>query len=524
MFRARASLARHGENLLLGVLLLILAIHKIRLGLSIGTFYQDGCYYMDVARQVRDGLGLSSYLSLYHQGFSVFPGPTPIYPMWPLLLGLVGRAVDLRLASIWLPTLGYFAVLVGGYAVARRYAPRPVLFPWVNAGHLWVLVAGCHRAFFAVTSQPYTEALAYCLVVLSCWLAHGTLARGSWRSAFVLGLVGAGVYLSRSQLLLVPAAQAVTLLCGALCVERKRYTECLLAFCGALTLGVLPQLLHVMGFAEGSALWATLRFDQFRATDVLSRLLVLSDSPSIPEWIWVRLRGLWLAFQPHAERTYAQAFGVNHYVLPAWLVLWGATARTRSIPRLRAESLPTLFIVVLGVTSFGSLHVFAKDMFSPWNFHTRHGVVLAFAVVAAWAHLGRLGWAGLWLGRMAFVLSVVFGLTLVNEARRGNSHSPDPFVQRHAKLISYLNQLPKPVVVAIPEPQRLSCHVPEVGMHWLYRGTTLSDLRALFSALPADYLIHEKDASLQYLLTRPEFDAHFVQIAQVGRHQVYRPR
>src|SRR5205085_4186368 len=82
--------ARWRTFLLFLALLVAKIVETVR---AVGTSI-DGGYYTDIAEHVRDGDGLVSDVSLYHAGVPSFPYPTPIYPLWPWLLGLLSRVVD----------------------------------------------------------------------------------------------------------------------------------------------------------------------------------------------------------------------------------------------------------------------------------------------------------------------------------------------------------------------------------------------------------------------------------------------
>lgn len=86
------------------------------------TKFDDGAYYYQVARHVRDGDGFVTSVSLYNDGFKRLPHQALFYPLWPLLLGLTGRVLDLQLAAQILPETLYFVALALLYALANHVA------------------------------------------------------------------------------------------------------------------------------------------------------------------------------------------------------------------------------------------------------------------------------------------------------------------------------------------------------------------------------------------------------------------
>src|SRR5687767_4024743 len=56
----------------------------------------DGDYYYQIARNVAEGHGFSTNVSLYNQGLRSFPHPINHSPMWPLTMGLLGKLFDLE--------------------------------------------------------------------------------------------------------------------------------------------------------------------------------------------------------------------------------------------------------------------------------------------------------------------------------------------------------------------------------------------------------------------------------------------
>ncbi|MFW5920460.1 MAG: hypothetical protein ACOCUS_01370, partial [Polyangiales bacterium] len=143
----------------------------------------DGAYYTNIARHVRDGDGLVTDVSLFHRGFRELPDVAPTYPLWPLVYGYTAKLFpddDIIDVGIGLATLFYFVALLFAFLWGRRLYPEPFFerFPAFTAGHVVVLVLGLHAEFFEYTSLPYTEGLAYALLMLALWRFKYLFGRG----------------------------------------------------------------------------------------------------------------------------------------------------------------------------------------------------------------------------------------------------------------------------------------------------------------------------------------------------------
>ena len=119
----------------------------------VGHYRYDGSVYYEVARNVAEGRGLQTRLSLYHQGRRELPGPSTLYPLWPLTLGGAGAILGLERAATALPEALFFLDLILLYALARRLAGNGSEIiaiggrPLVDVGHLAVLAFRSNRIF-----------------------------------------------------------------------------------------------------------------------------------------------------------------------------------------------------------------------------------------------------------------------------------------------------------------------------------------------------------------------------------------
>src|SRR4030081_94598 len=100
--------------LLLAPLVTLHVLHAPRRG----PFSNDPSYYLQVARHVAAGDGLMSSVSLYHEGLTPLPQPFDLYPLWPLLLGGVGKVIGVIAAANVLPQIFFVLDLYLFYLLA----------------------------------------------------------------------------------------------------------------------------------------------------------------------------------------------------------------------------------------------------------------------------------------------------------------------------------------------------------------------------------------------------------------------
>lgn len=542
-------------------LLLLLAVVLVARAFYLPTvagYGLDGGLYFEVARHVRDGDGLVSSLSLYHQGFQSFPRPTPLYPLWPLLLGLMGRIVPLERLAVGLPVALHLLSVILGFRAVKVIEQRLGLPPlWrggpvvLTAALLFALALGLNSRYFHASARPYTESLSWCLLLLAVPRLLRSLGRPGVLSGLEAGAWAGLLVLARSQLLLVTLALGGALGIRLLTVwvgldpqgsraERWSASRHILAALLGGTVGWLGvvslQLLQLYAHGIAPSLTALLRFDLYRDLDVLSPLPLMVQTHGLLGWLRDRTEGFWLAFNPAATEGYRGGVGLFFLSVPAVsLVLLGrlglAAGRVwkTSAPGLRArglweagrsksgalrvwlsgEQLPELFLGLLMLGGWLSLHTLHKTMFSEWNFSTRHAMTALPFFVAC---LCWLFYQGRWVRRLAVLLlliSVGYAGNLLGANCLEGWHKPPPQVQRQAKgLAEYLRkarQEDPDLRVAVWEPQLMAPLAPGVGFHWLGASTQAADLVILFDVLETDLLALEIGGPSMEFLKVPGF-------------------
>ena len=112
------------QEWILLLILAALACLKIGYETGVGPYGLDAGFYFQLARNVSQGEGVVSNVSLYHEGLATFPQRVMIYPLWPLVLGGIGGLIGLYRAAEMLPELLYLLDLVLLYLLSNRISVR----------------------------------------------------------------------------------------------------------------------------------------------------------------------------------------------------------------------------------------------------------------------------------------------------------------------------------------------------------------------------------------------------------------
>lgn len=533
--------AAGGPRLLLALILLVLLALKIAHHSGPIGYEPDPSLYQDIAGHVRDGDGIVTDASLFNAGFSYFPHPTPLYPLWPLVLGYCGRILPLDFAAIWLPTLCYFAMLLLAYRLAARVLPGP-LFPGLaapapDAGHAAVLVLGLTNPMFFATSQPFTEGLAYLLLLVALTRTHAMCTKPGVLRGLEVGVWMGLLVLCRSQLVLAPLALAVALVWAALRLGARRYAPVALAFAAGFMAVLAGQMWHIASFAAEPR-WAwILRFDLYREPSSLQPLEMMVATDGLWGYFKDRLSGLPVAFG-FGSSSYLHSFAGWALALPLALPFllrdgWQAL-RGRRLPALwrRMHTPAALFWIFLGLLSAAgilSLHTIHKAWFNEWNFGTRHALTAVFAMLAGLLYLARRPGAGRVLAALLLCGGSLGGaLRIVYFIQR----PPDPerAAIDHNEVVEWLEAraAAEPGLrVAAPdiEIQHLARLGDGVGYHWFYRTCTWDQMQALHDELGVRYLLLRPDAPpAEFQRDAARFDRGFAAVITLSSFTVYRRR
>ncbi len=490
---------RPGASLILfGALLLLLAGPKLVLSAYEHGTSIDGGFYTDVALHVAAGNGLVTDVSLYHHGYPSFPHPTAVYPLWPLIYGYAAKLFPAPEVGIWLSTVFYFVALVFAYLWGRRLVPDPLyprLFPGLDGGHIVMLVLGLHGEFFAFTSLPYGEGLAWALLMAALWRLHGRFLSPSWQGGAEAGAWCGLLFLARSQMLFVlgsiVAVQGLFLLTDA--GRRRDWGLMLGASLTVFVAVLLPHYMYVRSFVLGSAWLAMLRFDSAHVTEQLSEVTMLVKTDGLWDWLVDRFGGFVEAFKWSGKYGYRKAFHWFHWAVPVLAGL-GLSRKIREKVSLREwirwlrqpERAPMALALSVALVGFLSIHAIHKSYFIAWNFTRRQGLTSMFLFALA---LIRLAQDRHWTPRFLALFLLLNGTgtgyaKAMDKAVRkaGKEHRPyRPGFVRHLHEARTNGSLT--VAITGQQGQRLAPHTDGVGYHWIHRRTRTADLKHMVEDL-----------------------------------------
>lgn len=479
--------------LLLAALLLVLGGFKLAFNPGIGRNSLDGDYYFQIARHVSEGDGLQTSLSLYHQGLQSFPHPTNAAPMWPLVLGYSGRLLGLYPAAVTLPELFYLVVLALLYRLAHRLAiafgrDPALLAPGgvLTVGHAAVVVLGFNPVFFEFTSLPYTEGLAFVLLLSALLLGERAVSSGGWGAAVLAGIAAGAAFLTRSQLVgVLVGVPAAALLAG---FARRRNFAVALVIGGAAALTIVPWVVFLAGWADPFH-WKVM-LGAYQATPEVEPFNSRVEVASTGEYLLNRWRGLVLAFRVGEPNSYFASFAWAIFLLPL-AILQSLFDRERWAGLLRRACEPSRFLAVAtpltGALMLAPVHNAHFWYFKEWLFGFRHGLPLVLVLAAALAYLAAHGRPAVrWLA-LALVAGSLFDgardLGVLQHRRFASGLLPP-----EPELVEWLAAHERSPAVITTNAQTLAAF-SRAGYHWMVCREPATQTLALLEHAGADYVL-----------------------------------
>lgn len=456
----------------------------------VGRNRQDAVFYYQVAEHVAAGEGLRTSVSLYNMGLRHLPAPTNIYPLWPLLLGWSGRWLGLERAAWLVPEILFFVDLVLLWALANRVGralggevllrlrARPVL----DVGSAVATLFGANAVFFAYTSTPWTEGLAFALLFGSLLALAPAVTGPPLRWAALAGALAGLAYLTRSQFLATPVALALALAWVGL--GAPRYGRAALAALAAAVLVTLPWLAYLAASLDHVTPRMLIDFTAYRETPELAPFGGFVEAAGVGGRLADAARGLAHAFHPTAPETYLESFGVAAWLAPlaVGVAAWRRRGAGGWIPTPGA--LVPLATVLLALAALAPAHALHGRYPYEWFFHWRHGLPLILVIAAAAAYLGGRGVAG-----RAVVLALLAGSLLFprQTAQRFAMRKTMPFAAER-ELILWLDSRPAPPVLLSTRVRELVLWSRATG-HWTRCYLGPEQTRQQLRHLPIDYLV-----------------------------------
>ncbi len=533
---ARTWTWRHWERMALALSLLFFAYLKLLYNPGVGRSGLDGAYYYQIARNILEGEGFVTNVSLHLQGDSNFPQPLIAPPLWISSLAIAGACMGLDVAATTLPEGLYLFDLLLLFVIGRKLtAPDPsgdarcqlpchslycLLLVWLF-GSNWVL--------FEFTSKPYAEALAFFLLFIALLLSEkGREDRNRWMSAGG-GLALALCLITRTQVLgaVLCVASAYLMLATRSRAERRSVA----AFgCG---LGI-PLLAY--------ASWLGAVHDQVPSVTQVVGLEGLSSATAMPDvqesgrgtslvtYLQTRLGSFIVAFDPRSANSYWSSFKWSIYIVPiaGCHAVWHLLRRTGRYKPLRNLSNSSGWIYGLaGLGMVLPLHHYRFDHFKEWLFGWRHGLAYLLLVAACGAYLLRRGGVAARIATLGLLLAALVHNVgfMVRELPVGQrvdlaraANPPREVHPSEEQLISWIQaEAPRSSFVTT-EAHQLGVYTTAY-YHRIRCETKQPIVRALVTRAHARYVLvypHERDCSFSRDLVRT-----MVLAAELGGVRVY---
>lgn len=462
--------------LLLGAIVALLFGLKLGWLPGTGPYGLDGAFYVNAARNVQEGVGLKTNVSMYHYGQAALPTYSHlIYPLWPLLLGSTARLVGLVRAVNTLPPFFYLVDLLLLYALTSRLTTRlGVATGAFTPGHVLVLLFGLNFQFFGPTTFPYTEGLGFFFAFLTLLLLDRSVAERSllWAS---LASVAAGLaLLTRTQMVIVGLAVLVAFVWAA--ISDRRFLAGAAAYAvifGAIAWSMNTFVLHIR--------------ESPRVELPLFKMWI--EPATTAQWWRERFTGLVVAFSPFDGNSFFNSFHAA-LLIP---IIGAAVAIVRWLRgshtiRLREAFVLPAAAVLIALATFFSLDLFHQDpeFLMPWLFGYRHGLPMIFGVAVATVYLWKLGRAARYATVACAVVAMVYGgVSIVNFVTAPPLPSP---TAAEATLGRWLDNHPSPPQIITARAQHLSVYT-HANVHWTECRTPATTTRIMLERLPVDYVV-----------------------------------
>jgi hypothetical protein len=362
--------------------------------------------------------------------------------------------------------------------------------------------------FFRFTSLPYTEGLAFALLLgallavdraamplaLERESAAGVAAsREAWRSyawSALAGALAALALLTRGQMAPALVAIPLALALAAFC-ERRMLGQAAVALLSSLVL-MAPWILYLTSWIDELSLTVALGFATIQETPGLEAFRHVVDSDGLWSRLADRAGGAWVAFDPKSEFSYVASFGAAAYLAPLALcvaILGQMRAgSSRSWKRwLAADRVLLNAALLCGLGMLLPVHDAHQTFFKEWLFGHRHGLPLLLLLLPAFAYL--VSHRNKALRILASLLLLAGVASSVHASWSELSHPRRLRIARvEPELIAWLHsQRPLPTVVS-PRAQYFGA-VSLANYHWTTCDSPGSTTLALLQGAGADYVV-----------------------------------
>ena len=489
---------------------------KLRYNPALDRDCWDGCYYYQIARNVAEGNGFSSNVSLYNLGLRSFPHHVVHSPLWPLIMAVFAPVIPLRLVAMMLPEVLYLAtllllhILVGrltermGSGYEARYLIRR--WQWLHVADVVTLAFATNFVFFHHTSTPHTESAAFFLLFATLLMVDVAALRRSLVWAAVAGVLAGLTVMTRYQFIGALVAIPVALLASSLRVGGWKMA--ITALTGSIAVFV-PWVVYLNSWMEsGPSLGQMVGLSRLgRQTPAVPEFVHRIPHDDVWSYVVTRFRGVWIALNPLSEISYYHSHRWTTYVIP--IAIFRFLSQRQEWPgALRLPSRTTgavvTAMVLTGVFAVGPLHDVHRAGFREWLFGWRHGLPLVLLTSVCIAYLVvRASTYYRALVIVLLLLSVQLGLIDI-AARTQAPFPPSEWVptgidQAERQLLRWLdNHSQRPAVIST-NARELAMH-SRAGFHTIERRTPLSTIIGLLEHAGADYVLrYPRDAPVAVL-------------------------
>lgn len=465
-------------------LLLLAVIVSCLFGLKLsflpgtGPYGLDGSFYVNAARNVQEGVGLKTNVSMYHYGQTDLPTRSAlIYPLWPLLMGLVARLVGLVKSASYLPPLLFVLDLLLLYSLVSRLATRlgSATEGVFTPGHLLVLLLGCNYQFYGPTTFPYTEGLGFFFAFGALLLLDRAATQDSALFGVLAGVAAGLALLTRTQMVIVGLAMLIVVIWRA--VSDRRFLIVAAAYAVVFAFSVVLLNVFVLN-VEGSP---RVSLPTFR---------MWLEPSSAADWWRERLQGLVVSLSPFDSNSFFAAFQTSLLIpilgsvlaVRRWFGIHRWSFRVGANRALPAAS------VLIAVGTFVSLNLFHQDpeFLMPWLFGYRHGLPMILGIAVATAFLWGLGRMGRIVTIACATIAILLGLvSILGFVTAPPKPSPTP---SEAALANWLDRQPVRPVILTARSQHLSVYT-HANIHWTECRTPAKTTRIMLEKLPIDSVI-----------------------------------
>jgi hypothetical protein len=482
---------------LLVAIVAFFAVLKAGFDPGLGRPCTDGDYYFQIARNVAEGHGFSTNVSLYNQGLRYFPHEINHSPAWPLTMGLLGKLFDLEAVAHIVPEIAYCIVLVLLYFLTLRIArrtsdgaplPKGLSGKPLDVGHVVVAVFATNIVFFKATSTPYTEGMAFLFVFAALIAADASADKRCVRRAALAGALAALAFLTRTQM--IGVALALPFVFALHGLRERRFFALAGAATAAMAVVVLPWFAWIASWADITG-WQT--FSGMGSVQEIPELRFFRQTVPVSSSTG-KLRtvaeSLEAAFKPESKFGYGASFGVVVYAVPiAMLAAVGSWTEIKRIGRRlwSAEGCLLSIVVLTTFTMLAPLHLEKRQFFLSWLFGWRHGLPFILLIALALPYLFLRGER---LGRGLAALLVAITLfhsvdsmgVLLNRRYAAGPIGPE------AELVTFMDaQQPRPKVITTNA--QVLAAFSRSYFHWMDCKVPAKHTRLLLESGAAEYVL-----------------------------------